>query len=504
MSITQDLTPARFRVSLRLIFVILPILSLFEYSAFGGEISKRNSVKTLEDLGEFEPQSTSDTIYIYHPEAWSEIFVEIYEKVGPSVVTVTSRTTYTAIVPSFPSIPFNFSPWGENLDRFYQVPQEREYTREGLGSGVIVSEDGYIVTNNHVIEGSDDIEVILSTGQRFTGEIVGTDPKTDVAVIHIDAEGLPFLDFGDSNSLRVGEWVLAIGSPFAFSQSITQGIISYIGRTGIGLAAYENYIQTDAAINPGNSGGALVNLKGELIGINTAIASRSGGYQGVGFAIPVGLVEDVMFDLISHGVVIRGWLGVALQEVSPELAQQFGLETSESGVLITEVVPDTPAEKSGIQRGDIVLEIDGESVETASEFMNIIAGTDPGTRISLLLIRDGSQRFLDVTLDQRPDDEIPREISENIPELGWRLHDLDYDIKQYLGDPDLKGVLVTEVDPSGKAARAGITRGDVILEMARREIDSVSDIDEILFDASGDILILVWREGRTIYLVLHL
>jgi serine protease Do len=438
------------------------------------------------------------------PAAISDMFVKIAGDVGPSVVTVTSTTTVTATVPSFPSIPFGFQdPWGRNWEDMFPAPREQEFIQEGLGSGVIVSPDGYIVTNHHVAGNADDLEVVLSTGERYPAELVGTDPKADIAVIRIDAGGLPAISMGDSEDLQVGQWVLAIGSPFALSQTVTQGIVSYMGRSGVGLADYENYIQTDAAINPGNSGGALVNLRGELVGINTAIASRSGGYQGVGFAIPVNTVSSIMDDLLQHGYVLRGWLGVTIQDVSPELAVQFGLEETAGGVLIADILEDTPAEEYGLQRGDIVLAVDGRDAETVQAFRETIASIDPGSRVTLLILRDGREIRKNVVLDQQPESYVASAREEETPETGWHLSELTRETAGRLGDSSLRGVLVEAVDPGSVADGAGLSRGDVLLEVNRARVYTPADVEEQMdASGSGDVLLLVWRQGTTIFVVL--
>jgi serine protease Do len=447
-----------------------------------------------------------DTVYVVErdPAAISDIFVKIAADVGPSVVTVTSTTTVTAIIPSFPSIPFGFQdPWGRNWDDLFPAPREEEFIQEGLGSGVIVSRDGYIVTNHHVAGNADDLEVVLSTGERYPAELVGTDPKADIAIIRIEADNLPAIRLGDSNDLQVGQWVLAIGSPFALSQTVTQGIVSYMGRTGVGLADYENYIQTDAAINPGNSGGALVNLRGELVGINTAIASRSGGYQGVGFAIPVNTVSAIMDDLVEHGYVLRGWIGISIQDVTPELAGQFGLDEDRAGVLIADILEDTPAEESGLQRGDIILAVDGRDVESMQSFRENIASLDPGSRVALLVLRDGREIRMNVVLSQQPESYVAAAQEDDSQEIGWHLAELTRDIAGRLGDSSLRGVLVEGVDPGSTADEAGLVRGDVLLEVNRTPVYSPSDVEDEVSPGSGDILLLVWRQGTTIFVVLN-
>lgn len=282
----------------------------------------------------------------------SNMFVEISEIVGPSVVTINTQTTVSTIMPTFPDYS---NPYLINPSENFSSPREQEYTTTSVGSGVIISEDGLILTNHHVAGDADVVEVVLQGGEKYYGELIGTDPATDLAVIQIEASGLPAIEIGDSDNLRIGQWVLAVGSPFALSQTVTQGIVSYIGRSDIGLVDYERYIQTDAAINPGNSGGALVDLDGKLIGINTSITTSSRGYQGIGFAIPVNLAVSVMEDLLEHGYVRRGWIGVSIQELTPGLAEHFSLDEDTFGVLISQILSNSPAREYGFHRGDIIL-----------------------------------------------------------------------------------------------------------------------------------------------------
>ena len=436
-----------------------------------------------------------DTVYVAGPDAAEELsraFSSIVRSVGPAVVTINSSRTITRTIPGFPN---PFDPWGRR-----SRPHTEEFEARGLGSGVIFDEDGIVVTNNHVVENADEIEVVLSSGDSYPAELVGTDPDTDVAVLRIEADDLSAADLGDSDDLQVGEWVLAIGSPFALSQTVTQGIISYMGRTDLGLADYESYIQTSAAINPGNSGGALVNMRGEVIGINTAIASRSGGSQGVGFAIPVNTVERVVDDLLEHGSVLRGWLGVMIQEVSPELAGQF--DAPEGTVLISQVLEGSPAEDGGLQRGDIVLELEGQQVDGVSRFRNTIAEMEPGAEVELLVLRDGDETELDVELGTRLGDKVSRAAGgTGSVEAGWRLAELDED---RLDDLDIRyGVLVAGVDRDGAAAEAGLRPGDVILEVNREPVDSPNRVRQLLQPESENLL-LVLRDGNTLYLVLQL
>ncbi|MCD4775978.1 MAG: Do family serine endopeptidase [Candidatus Aegiribacteria sp.] len=437
---------------------------------------------------------------VFDPHMFSDMFVEISELVGPSVVTITSQTTVITRVPSFPgfSSPFMTEPWED----FFQMPQEQEYTMTGIGSGVILSNDGMILTNHHVVGEADEFEVVLQSGERYSGELVGTDPETDLAVIRIDATDLPVVTIGDSDELKVGQWVLAIGSPFALSQTVTQGIVSFIGRSDVGLAAYEDYIQTDAAINPGNSGGALVDLDGRLVGINTAIATRTGNYQGIGFAIPVNVAVDVMEDLITHGYVRRGWLGVTIQELTPGLTEHFGLRESDGGILVSQVLSDTPASASGIRRGDVILTIDGKGFRTVTEFRNMVAEADPGSQIEVGIFRDGRNVSIQAVLGERAVDEtVVSSTSSTSSDFGWALEELDRETAEALGDPSLRGVLVVDVRQSGRASSVGIVPGDVILEVDGFKVTTPEEVGRLISSAD-DVLLLIWRQGHSVYFML--
>lgn len=456
-------------------------------------------------IGVFYTAGFADTVpenstAVFDPHMFSDMFVEISDLVGPSVVTITSQTTVVTRVPSFPgfSSPFMTEPWED----YFQMPQEQEYTMTGIGSGVILSSDGMILTNHHVVGEADEFEVVLQSGERFSGELVGTDPETDLAVIRIDATDLPVITIGNSDELKVGQWVLAIGSPFALSQTVTQGIVSYIGRSDVGLAAYEDYIQTDAAINPGNSGGALVDLDGRLVGINTAIATRTGNYQGIGFAIPANVAVDVMEDLVTHGYVRRGWLGVTIQELTPGLTEHFGLRESDGGILVSQVLSDTPASSCGIHRGDVILTIDGEGFRTVTEFRNIIAEGDPGSEVEIGIFRDGRSISIQAVLGERAVEETAVSSSSSTSsDFGWALEELDRETAEALGDPSLRGVLVVDVRQSGRASSVGIIPGDVILEVDGFEVTTPEEVGRLISSAD-DVLLLIWRQGHSVYFML--
>ncbi|MCC7429913.1 DegQ family serine endoprotease [bacterium] len=435
---------------------------------------------------------------------FSEGFAIISEAVTPSIVTIFSEKTE-----KIPSMNFgNPFFWGNPN----QAPEQERKSR-GLGSGIIVKSDGTILTNNHVVENSDDLKVKLSDGRTLKAEVIGTDPKTDVAVIKINAgNDLPALILGDSDKIRVGEWVLAIGNPFSedLSSTVTQGIISGTGRSEVGITQYDNLIQTDAAVNPGNSGGALVNLKGELIGINTAILSRTGSFAGISFAIPVNQAKDVMEDLLTKGKVVRGWLGVTIQNITPELAKAMDLK-SEKGAIVSDVLSGGPSEKAGLISGDVVTELNGHEVVNTTTFRNKIASINPDETVKLKVIRDGKEKTLNVKLGELPDDvrEWQKTKGSQTKDefLGIEVKPFSEDFaKRYRLDKDEKGVVVTNIDPKSKAFSAGIREGDLIQKIGKTQINSISDFQKATkeIDKNSPTAFFIKREGGSLFLAVTL
>jgi serine protease Do len=425
---------------------------------------------------------------------------EVAEVVKPAVVNIS--TIKTEKLMESPFAPLYDDPFFRKFfgNRFGHPETPRERKSLSLGSGVIVSSDGYILTNNHVIKNADKIKVRLSDKKEFTGRVIGSDPKTDLAVIKIDARNLATLEMGDSDELMVGELVLAIGNPYALNQTITMGIVSAVGRANVGIADYEDFIQTDAAINPGNSGGALVNVRGELVGVNTAIFSTTGGYQGIGFAIPSNMAKTVMNSLIEKGKVIRGWLGVSIQSITPELAQQFGLK-KDYGTLVADVVEGSPAKKAGLMRGDVIIEFKGKKVNEPYHLRNIVAGTQPGEKVKIKIIRDGKIETLKVTIGELPEDtqKAPAEYKNALK--GVRVQNLTPDIYRQLSIPKkIRGVVVMDIE-SGSPAETSLRPGDVIQEINRKAISNIKDYEAIVskIKPDKDVLLLVFRRGSTIF-----
>ncbi len=438
----------------------------------------------------------------------SQAFRDIAKQVGPAVVYISTEQTVKGTSGGANS-PEQFREFfGDDFMRrfFGEIPQEREYKQSGLGSGFITSPDGYILTNNHVVANADKIKVTLQDKREFTAEVVGTDPKTDVAVIKIKAEKLPVAPFGDSDALEVGDWVVAIGTPFGLSQTVTAGIISAEGRSNIGINDYENFIQTDAAINPGNSGGPLVNINGEVIGINTAIFSRSGGYQGIGFAIPINMAKSVQESLITKGKVIRGWLGVMIQPVAPEMVKQFSLPEGTTGTLVGDVLKGGPAEDSGLRRGDVIVEFDGKPIDSPTTLRNIVADTEVGKNVDVMLFRDGKKQTLQVKIGEQPgekEDVSAAAPTETAEKFGVSVQELSDEIANQLGYEGETGVIVSNVESGSAADDAGLRRGDLIKEINKQPIESLADYNKAM-KAIGDeksFLALIRRGENTSYIV---
>jgi serine protease Do len=431
-----------------------------------------------------------------------QAMAEVAAAVKPAVVNISSTKT---IKVSGMQSPFFDDPFFRRFfgDEFGPFQRPREHKQSGLGSGVIVDKDGYILTNNHVIRDADEIKVKLSDKREFKGKVVGTDSKTDLAVIKIDSNHLPVLKLGDSEKLKVGETVIAIGNPFGLNQTVTSGIVSATGRANVGIADYEDFIQTDAPINPGNSGGALVNVKGELVGINTAIFSTSGGYQGIGFAIPSSMAKVVMDNLIKKGKVVRGWLGVSIQTVTPDLAKQFDIK-DDKGALVGDVVEEGPAEKAGMQRGDVIIEFDGKEISDPSSLRNSVAGTPPGKKVTLKIIRDSKMQKIDVTVA-----ELPTELQKLHGEFdnllkGVMVQGLTPELKKNLDIPKrINGAVITDIE-EGSPAGGLLMPNDVIIEVNRKRINSMKDYEAVVSNIKSgqDILLLVFRNGSTIYMSL--
>lgn len=437
-------------------------------------------------------------------------FAPVVKKVTPSVVkvyvTATVKNVSQQMPDEFSNNPFFRRFFGDDFNgsQFRNMPAPKQH---GLGSGVIVTKDGYLLTNNHVVDGADEVKVALSDGREFTAKVIGKDPQSDIAVVKIDAKDLPAIELADSENLEVGDVVLAIGNPFGVGQTVTSGIISATGRGSLGLD-YEDMIQTDAAINPGNSGGALVDAEGRLIGINTAILSRSGGNQGIGFAVPVNLARSVMEGLVKDGRVVRGFMGVNIQDLTPTLARQFEIKDAK-GALVAGVTPKSPAEKAGFHDGDIITQFNGKPVKDSRHLKLQVAQTPPGTSVPVTIYRDGKTKTLEVTVKELPGGELAsKKNSDDADAASDALHgvavgDVDAATKQQLKLPaNVKGAVITQVDPNSAAFEAGLREGDVILEINRKPVKSAEDAVQLTEKANDKrTLLRVWSKGGSRYVV---
>ncbi len=441
-------------------------------------------------------------------------FAKIAGEASPAVVGIKAEKTITYERPTFRDWPFGDSFDDDILDRFFRrysprrrAPQQRKYQQMAQGSGFIVSDDGYILTNNHLVGDVEKVTVRLADDREFTAEIKGTDPDTDIAVLKIDAENLPVLELADSDELEVGEWVLAIGNPFRLRQTVTAGIVSAKGRSGFRLAEFEDYIQTDAAINPGNSGGPLLDLDGGVVGINTFIISQTGGYMGIGFAIPINIAKFVYERLREGKTVERGYLGIYYEELTPETAPTFGLDEDTKGVAIAQVIKDSAAEKAGLKRYDVIVELDGKSVEDGNEFLNRVSMLKPGAKVKIVVIRDGQRETLTAKLEKRPPKgQAAGTEPETSQKLGFTVKNLTDEYAERLGFEGMSGVLVTSVEAGSQAAKKGITAGMLIMEVNRQPVKNTKDFDEAIQKAKkdGSVLLLV-NDGRyTGFIVLKL
>ena len=458
--------------------------------AHGRANSEKNPPATLRMADSTEGPSNSS-------------FAPVLKKVLPSVVNIsTSKLVKGAPQMDARMDPFFRQFFGEEGSPL-NVPKDRR--EKSLGSGVIVSPEGYILTNNHVVDGATEVRVTLSDKREFEARIVGTDPKTDIAVLKIEGSNLKPITLGDSSKVEVGDTALAFGNPFGVGQTATRGIISAKGRGNLGIEDYEDFLQTDAPINPGNSGGALINDRGELVGINTAIiAGGSGGSQGIGFAVPVNLAHDVMGQILNNGKVVRAYMGILPQNMTPEMAKAFG-EKEARGVVVGDVTPKSPAQEGGIQRGDIILDVNGKPVSDSNQLRMVISMMQPGSNVKLTVLRDGSEKQVSLKLAEMPT-ETAKMNSENEDEStkalqGVEVANLTPHTAERLGLPaSATGVVVSVIDPASKIADSGLLKGDVIQEVNHQPVKNVSEFQSAMKKAGDDPLLLVNRQGRTLFI----
>ena len=445
-----------------------------------------------------EPQKITPSEQIINIQ---QAFEKVAEVALPAVVNI--YTNQRVKVRPFYPMPFDDSPlFRDFFEDFFNnlLPKEREYKSTSLGSGFIISSDGYIVTNDHVIRNADEINVKLHDKRTFKAKVVGRDPKTDVAVIKINVNNLPFLKFGDSGKIKIGQWAIAVGNPFGLNGTLTVGVISATGRSNLGIETYEDFIQTDASINPGNSGGPLLNIYGEVIGINTAIVASG---QGIGFAIPANMAKNIIEQIIKKGVIERSWLGVGIQKLTPELAESMGIKKVE-GILINRIYENSPAEKAGLKEGDVILECNGTKLEDPSDLQKIVIGVPVGTVLKLKILRDNKTLQIDIKTEKMPSDEKieKSEINRNI--LGIKVRDL---LPKEKKEAFYKfGVVVLEVIPNSPADLAGIMEGDIIFTINQKQIKNSNDFKQIVSNLKkGSIInIFLQRDNRTFYIAVKL
>jgi len=458
--------------------------------------------------GKAEEAVPVTTIVIKDEGGFSNTIAEVAKALTPAVVHIDVSGTVTQRVPEFP---FGNDPF---FRYFFGPPQEmeREIPVQALGSGVIISKDGYIITNNHVVENADNVVVELYDGSTHEAELVGRDPSTDLAVIKIEPNAdMRYALLGDSDECRVGEWVIAIGSPRGLDWTVTAGIISAKNRSNIGVlgpTGYEDFIQTDAAINPGNSGGPLINLNGEVIGINSLIVSASRGSEGLGFAIPSNMAKAISDSLIRYGKVVRGYLGVNIQDVTPEIAKSLKLEKNFKGVIIADVLPEGPAAGAGIEQGDIVLEFSGQKVENVTQLRNVVADTKPGTLVTVRILRDKKELELTVKIGELERAEEQARAQKGDELLGLTVEKVTPEIARNIGLRKPAGVIITRVQEGSSAQSAGLEEGDIIFRVGNRAVNDPSEFTSLVRDAAkeGEVLFLVraGRSGRVGYLVVPL
>ena len=427
-------------------------------------------------------------------------FAKLAERVSPAVVNIRTKKTITGPggqmrVP--PNLEPFFGPGPNPFEQFFGGQQE--YQVPSLGSGFVISEDGYIVTNNHVVEDVDEIEVVFADGKQAEAEIVGRDPATDIALIRVKTDkALTALPLGDSSTMRPGDWVIAIGNPFGLEHTVTAGIVSALHRRNIGAGRYDDFIQTDAAINPGNSGGPLINLAGQVVGINTAINPRA---NTIGFAVPINMAKDILPSLKQTGFVTRGWLGVVIQRITPDLQEALGL-SSEQGALVSRVDPKGPAQEVGIQRGDVIVSFGGRRIEAMEDLPRLVAATSPGSKAEVVVLRDGKERSFEVRVGKLEEGEevasAPGHHESEPGVFGLRVQKLTPELAEQLGVDETNGVVVSEVESGSPGAEAGIRRGDIILEVNQQPIDSVADFRKAMGDRDKALL-LVRRADSTLF-----
>lgn len=491
----------------QVISLFILILLFFSVSLAAYE---RRELNTLQAAGDqvTETDKAKDDKPEIEANDGLQSFAGLVKRLKPAVVNLST----TSVVSNTSGNGFVFqSPFGENdpfgefFNKFFQQLPNQQFTQQGLGSGFIVSEDGYVVTNNHVVDRARDIEVILEGGEKYKAEVVGKDPRTDIAVLKINPKRkLQAVRFGNSDKIEIGDWVIAIGNPFGLGHTVTAGIVSAKGRS-LGMGNYDDFIQTDAPINPGNSGGPLFNLDGEVVGVDSAIVA---GGQGIGFAIPANMVSHVVDQIRTNGEAVHGWLGVMIQPITPEIAE--GMKISEpKGALVADVSPGGPADKAGIKRGDVIVSLNGQTIDSVSELTNTVGVLQPGTKEKLKVLRDGVEREVDVKIAALPENLAGgEEKSERASEdkLGLAVQGITPQIANRLNLDESKGVIVTNVSPGSIAQEAGFRPVDVIVEINKKPVENMNDYNKAIagLEKGQSTLFLVKRGASTIYLAMKI
>ncbi|MCX8084187.1 MAG: DegQ family serine endoprotease [Calditerrivibrio sp.] len=490
----------------KIILVLIIVIGIFFGLKFAGIdlksltkdfTSKKETVTLDQNTSSVSPIKPSEQIL-----SVQESFEKVAEIALPSVVNIYTEQR-VKVNPRF-DFPFGDNPLFRDFFKdFFGTPKQREYKSTSLGSGFIITENGYIVTNDHVVKNADSISVKLSDKRTFKATVVGSDPKTDVAVIKIDAKDLKPLKFGDSSKLRIGQWAIAVGNPFGLNGTLTVGVISATGRSGLGIETYEDFIQTDASINPGNSGGPLLNIYGDVIGINTAIIASG---QGIGFAIPANMAKPIIEQIINKGKVDRSWIGVGIQDMTPELAKSMGVKI-DHGVVINKVYPNSPAKKAGLQEGDVIIKCNNEKIITSSDLQKIVVNSKIGSEIKCTVIRDSKEFTVKIITEKMPDDEtIAKESMQEYKDerLGIKVRNLQPEEADQFNHKN--GVIVVDVVTNSLGETVGIAEGDLIISINRKQIRNIKEFSVVMksFPKGAIINLMVEREGDTFFIAVRL